>query len=108
MNNNILHHGIMHWRNLEKLFPVKVNPYIYNRDTKAHFDPGIIKSNAVISVDGQEVTGYQSHFLAVDGKGKDTLFAYDPWRDCIVDIMEIYNKGSLKQSVFTIVNMKKE
>lgn len=97
--------GYLLWHNLWKLFPVKISSKIWEGE---HPDPKFIKKGSIISVDGQKKVGYQSHFLKVTEKLDNIVFAYDPYFDDTTDIEVRYGKGTLQETIYSIINIDKD
>lgn len=113
--------GIVIWKYLEKIFPIKVEPYLFDRKTKNHYDLELINKYDIISVDGKMVTDeYDSHFVSVNSilynetklnqngqKQIRDINIFDPWVNNNILLKSKYLKENLKNSVFTIINIER-
>lgn len=98
---------------LELIFPdSKVDIKLWDKKV-GHRDVAEIKEPSIISVDGLMTTKeYDSHFLFAymkyERNKKKDLYAFDPYLGKYISVLEYYNKGSLKNSVYSIINIKKK
>jgi len=97
---------------LETIFPdAKLDINLWNKN-KGHLPEDKIKTPAIISVDGLMTTKeYDSHFLFAYMKyglnDKPTIYAFDPYVGKFINVLDYYNKGSLKDSIYSVINIKK-
>lgn len=108
LSRGVIIGGVIQWKRLETLFNIDVRPLIYDDDSKIHYCLKNITEDSVISVDGLDEVGYQSHFLAVEKFENNTLTAFDPFYNITENVMKRYKrKDSLYESVFTMINFRK-
>jgi len=102
--------GCIIWERLTKIFPVSLQVYLY--DGK-HWTPRLIKCPSLISVDGiQGTEEYDSHFLYAmdyvfdeDDRNVIDYMVFDPYYGDVVKLSERYKKGTLKNKIYSIINI---
>ena len=97
---------------LETIFPdAKLDIHLWNKNN-GHLSEEKIVTPSIISVDGLMTTReYDSHFLFAYMRyglnGKPNIYAFDPYIGKYISVLDYYNKGSLKDSIYSVINIKK-
>ena len=102
--------GVLKWGVLEEIFPdLDIHTHLYNC---VHYDPSMVNYMDIVSVDGERYKkGYQSHFVCVVNPVLNEEYdivdfkIFDPYHGDVVNLTNRYNKGNLKDSIYTIINL---
>ena len=100
--------GYFVWYRISRVFPqIEVETYLWNG---RHKDLDLIDDNSIISVDYKRDPKYKnSHFAAVTEKEDDNIMIYNSYYDTEECISSRYLiDDSLKDSIFSIVNLQKK
>jgi hypothetical protein len=96
--------GEIWWLRVAQIFELEHEIELWD-EKRGHIDITKKIFPAIISVDGMKVEGYQTHFVFGKGlirKNKDILIS-DPWDRDIKSVMEFYNRGDIRGSVFSYI-----
>ena len=94
--------GNIIWKRLERLFPqLIVEPKLWDGEHKE-----IKEYPAVVSVDGQEDDKEPDHFVVAEKKRNDIVWIYDPYDGATIDLEIRYGKGTIEESIFSIINFR--
>ena len=99
--------GLLIWFNLEKLFTqIKVTPLLFDG---THRELSNVTDRSVISIDyNPKTANRETHFLAIDEILLSDFAIYDPYWDEIAQLTERYNNGSIKKSIFSIIQFERK
>lgn len=106
-NSGFMNGGDIWWLRVAQLFDLDYDIELWD-EKRRHIDITKKVFPAIISVDGLKVEGYQTHFVFGKGlirKNEDILIS-DPWDEDIKSVMEIYNRGNIRESVFSYVRFE--
>ncbi len=101
--------GEIWWNKVAEIFGLKYDIELWN-EKRGHIDIKKKVFPAIITVDGLKVEGYQTHFVFGKGfirDGKDILIS-DPFDKDIKTVMEYYNCGTVRQSVFSYIRFERK
>jgi len=99
--------GLLIWGNLEKLFTqIKVTPLLWDGTHRKISD---ITNRSVISVDYNPKTPKrETHFVSVKEIMLTNIAVYDSFWNEFSLITTRYNKGSIKESVYSIIQFERK
>jgi len=99
--------GLLIWVNLEKLFAqIKVTPLLFDG---THRELSNVTDRSVISIDyNPKTANRETHFVAIDEILLSDFAIYDSYWDEIAQLTERYNNGSIKKSIFSIIQFERK
>jgi hypothetical protein len=103
-NSGFMNGGEIWWLRVAQIFELDHEIELWN-EKRGHIDIAKKVFPAIISVDGLKVEGYQTHFVFGKGliRNKKDILISDPWDEDIKSVMEFYNRGDLRGSVFSYI-----
>jgi len=103
-HSGFMNGGEIWWLRVAQIFDLGHDIELWN-EQRGHIDIKKKLFPAIISVDGLEIEGYQTHF--VFGKGliqrNEDILISDPWDEDIKSVMGYYNRGNIRESVFSYI-----
>ena len=107
-HSGFMNGGEIWWLRVAQIFELDHEIELWN-ESRGHIDIKKKVFPSIISVDGLEVEGYQTHFVFAKGlmcRNEDILIS-DPWDEDITSVMEFYNRGNIRESVFSYVRFER-
>jgi len=106
-NSGFMNGGEIWWLRVAQIFELDHEIELWD-EKRGHIDITKKIFPAIISVDGLKVEGYQTHFVFGKGliRNKKDILISDPWDRDIKSVMEYYNRGDIRESVFSYVRFE--